>query len=313
LSGEGSDVPCEKCHADIAAEMEAHIGPHSGESSMDEAKASPGGHRSMGNFKCFYCHSWYYTGYQHATVNGSQTIPGKEAHAASTVSCIACHKGQKEVATNYESWDPNWGPAQFSGFAEHWQLCNEIDNCVGGGCHDDPTEVDEYPEHGISLAGYDDEGILDGNCKRCHCGLEPGGTLGSWDDYKVYHTPPAGGFGLTYFNSSGVYRWDIGNMEAHMALINESKENPTLKDENEACIACHTAMAVRINWTHAKSLEFEAGLGDPIKTDYTHNWTVTEWNYNGSARATVWGNTTGEGATAFEEINWPGNVDNIYS
>ena len=27
LSGYGNDVPCEKCHADVAEEMEAGIGP----------------------------------------------------------------------------------------------------------------------------------------------------------------------------------------------------------------------------------------------------------------------------------------------
>ncbi|RLI84883.1 MAG: hypothetical protein DRO98_07970 [Archaeoglobales archaeon] len=72
-------------------------------------------------------------------------------------------------------------------------------------------------------------------------------------------------------------------------------KNNTLTHANEACIACHTSVAVKINWTHARSIEFVVGLGNPITQNGLHNWTVTEWTYNGTAKAVVWGNTTGNG------------------
>ena len=37
-----------------------------------------------------------------------------------------------------------------------------------------------------------------------------------------------------------------------------SISNPDMEDANEACVACHTGIAVKINWTHAYSLEFNA-------------------------------------------------------
>gem|GEM_PF-6793140 len=98
------------------------------------------------------------------------------------------------------------------------------------------------------------------------------------------------------------------------AFINEARNSTLLKDENEACTACHTAAAVKINWTHARSLEFAIGLGDPATTpNGPHNWTVTNWDCNETAKATVWGNTTGYGATDYDSIEWLGNVDNVYS
>ncbi|MFP3909087.1 MAG: hypothetical protein ACLFVX_04430 [Archaeoglobaceae archaeon] len=311
LEGSGSDIPCKKCHADIYAEMDTHVGPHSGETYIDSAKYSPGGHQSMGNFPCFYCHTWYYTNNQHASVEGTTVVAGEEAHAASTVSCIACHRGQEEVYTTYESWDPNWGEARLDGPAEHEEYCNDQDSCVGGGCHDDPSDWDEFPEHGIDIAGVE-AGIPDGHCKRCHCNLEPGGSTGNYESYSIFHVPPATGFGITYFNQSGAYGWDTGSMAAHKAFVDRSRDTDILRDENEACIACHTGIAVKINWTHARTIEFDIGVQKPVVTDAgTHNWTVDNWDYSGTANATSWGNTTGFGnSTIWNE--WPGDIDQVY-
>lgn len=68
LSGKGSNVPCKKCHADIAEELEA------------------GGHHK--NFACEKCHRCN-TSITYA--NASQSQPGEEAHAASTIYCGYCH------------------------------------------------------------------------------------------------------------------------------------------------------------------------------------------------------------------------------
>ena len=90
LGGNGSDVPCEKCHADVAEEMGVLTGPHTGET-------------GFGRMKCEYCHRFppvwrrnqTFESYTYASVNGSDVTPGKESHAASTVPCMYCHSGDK--------------------------------------------------------------------------------------------------------------------------------------------------------------------------------------------------------------------------
>jgi len=76
----GNDVPCEKCHAEIADEM---------------GTAENGAHR---NLTCAMCHrAAPFTGYTYARGNYTYaakwqgTKPGKEAHAASVVECMDCH------------------------------------------------------------------------------------------------------------------------------------------------------------------------------------------------------------------------------
>ena len=72
-------------------------------------------------------------------------------------------------------------------------------------------------------------------------------------------------------------------------------------------------IGVKINWTHARSLEFDVDIGEPQTTPMgVHNWSMSNWTTNGSASATVWGNTTGTGSTSYWD-EWPGNVDDIYS
>ncbi len=75
-----NNVPCEKCHQDIGDEM---------------GNDDNGVHRDL---TCAMCHRTYFTGYTYArghyTVGGGDptaTIPGQEAHAASTVECMDCH------------------------------------------------------------------------------------------------------------------------------------------------------------------------------------------------------------------------------
>lgn len=74
LDEAGSDVPCEKCHADIGDEMD-HTGPHV-------------------DMECWYCHKTTgLGGLTYASGDGTGSTPGREAHAASVVECMACHKG----------------------------------------------------------------------------------------------------------------------------------------------------------------------------------------------------------------------------
>ena len=81
ISGNGNNVPCQKCHADVYEEMRTTIGPHTGETGYV--------------FDCQLCHrATGFNGLQYATVNKSSytsAYPGVQAHAASVVRCMTCH------------------------------------------------------------------------------------------------------------------------------------------------------------------------------------------------------------------------------
>jgi len=262
LSDTGNDVPCEKCHADIASEMESHAGPH-----MDET--------GFGTMDCEFCHRAVFAGYDYASVSGgySQYTAGEEAHAASVIRCMACHS-------------TDLGPT-----LKHSSV--QTLDCVG--CHADHESSYPSPSY---VNHFSSDTYTNDDCRKCHADVKVD---------RVVVIPGAGGFNLTR-NST-----DSGALEAHMAFINESKKDTTLLEENEACLGCHTGIAVKINWTHATSLEFDAGLGTPVVTDYgPHNWTLTQWAVNGTALATTWGNTTGYGTTTYSS-NWPGEIGDVYS
>jgi len=79
LSGQGNDVPCVKCHADVYDELIV------------------GYHRNVG---CA-CHRAD-VNITYAEVNSSTITAGKQAHAASTVACMLCHQynGQQAIRSN---------------------------------------------------------------------------------------------------------------------------------------------------------------------------------------------------------------------
>ena len=103
LGAKGNDVPCEKCHADIAAEME-HVGPHTGETGYER-------------LKCEYCHRVFpiehknasFDTYTYASGDSAGAEPGKEAHAASTVPCMYCHSGNNSGVVDSDFNHSNWG------------------------------------------------------------------------------------------------------------------------------------------------------------------------------------------------------------
>jgi len=271
LSDPGNDIPCEKCHADIAEEMSQIISAHAGETTGEV-------------FDCGYCHRTFpVEGYKdsqpstqsdnindsisdtyshtYALVEGSTYHPGIQAHAASTIPCLYCHSGENNMD---------------SAIFPHPDTFEDCLSCHDGGHEHDSTQY-----------------FSNQDCRNCHA--------------IAKFIPPAGGFGWTTNES------DSGEMEAHNAFITQSMRDTTLEHCNEACIACHTAIPVKINWNHSRSLEFDIGLEDEITTEYgPHNWTLTDWGPNGTASSTTWGNVTGSGSTTYNEEEWPGSISNIY-
>ncbi len=83
LSGGGNDIPCEKCHADIAEEYQ-------------DAFAHPlyAPHKT---YPCSHCHRISGFGENNGTErtyasgDGNGSIPGNQTHAAVTVQCMDCH------------------------------------------------------------------------------------------------------------------------------------------------------------------------------------------------------------------------------
>jgi len=259
LGAKGNDVPCEKCHADIAAEME-HVGPHTGETGYER-------------LKCEYCHRVFpiehknasFDTYTYASGDGAGAEAGKEAHAASTVPCMYCHSGNNSGIVDSDFDHSDWGD-------KNCFMCHPVN---GPNWHDKP----EY-------FSVDD-------CRKCHVNKSTN---------AVYYIPPAGGFNLTT-NAT-----DTGSHAAHMKFVTDAISDKTMEDANEACIACHTHIPVKINWTHRVSLEFNATPEFELPPAH---FNVTDWAVNGTANVTVYGNTTGFGAT--NSTYWPGKNPDGYS
>jgi hypothetical protein len=164
-------------------------------------------------------------------------------------------------------------------------------------------------------------------CMHCHGIYRDFGKWNHWNDpeYSVctkchwsggyIDFISAGGFGIEDPANPGFNTTpnDTGKNAAHKKFVLDAINDTTMSGANEACLACHTMIGVKINWTHAQSLEFNIDIGDPMTTGTgVHNWTMSDWSVNGTANATVWGNTTGAGGTSYWS-EWPGNVDDIYS
>ena len=82
---EGSDVPCEKCHADIQDEMMSSL------NGIHEGLAGPG---------CD-CHRVNGTGVAIGGYGGAAPVPGTTSHAAETIACMLCHEEATRTGEDY--------------------------------------------------------------------------------------------------------------------------------------------------------------------------------------------------------------------
>ena len=79
LSPDPNDVPCGKCHADISEELYQSSYVHEG-------------------MTCAMCHRTTFTDYTYASGRGTGSEPGREAHSASTLTCMKCHDGSGRLS-----------------------------------------------------------------------------------------------------------------------------------------------------------------------------------------------------------------------
>jgi len=157
LFNEGTDVPCQKCHADIISEMESSVGPH-----MNET--------GFGRMKCAFCHRSveFSNNTTYATGSGDLSIPGHESHAASTMDCMGCHGSfvSGTIVSDY-------------GMVHDFYRNGVNEACR---CHN-PGGI--YPPHADEFGREE--------CTTCH----GHGSPSSEYQFTCIYIPGAGGFGLT--------------------------------------------------------------------------------------------------------------------
>ena len=140
----GSDVPCEKCHGDIVAEMEFGLGPHMGET-------------GFGRMECEHCHRVSeFTNYTFANGTGDDSSSGVETHSAATITCMDCHGFYVSGVVE--------GNGVIHNFPRNTANLNCICHQPGGSVY--PPHADEYPRE---------------DCVKCHGGP---GSIPSYFTYN---------------------------------------------------------------------------------------------------------------------------------
>ncbi|MCW3133905.1 MAG: hypothetical protein N2V78_06225 [Methanophagales archaeon] len=163
LSAAPNDVPCEKCHGEIADEM---------------GSGDNGAHR---NLTCAMCHRAPFTRYGYARGHEGPPYPGppspgEEAHAASTVQCMDCH-GIYHDQGKWNHWsDPEYPDCSKCHWAGGW---NDFISAGGFGIEDPAnpghnttdTDTGEKAAHKKFVLDAMNETLMDGAneaCVACH-------------------------------------------------------------------------------------------------------------------------------------------------
>ena len=155
-------------------------------------------------------------------------------------------------------------------------------------CHQANTSITYASGDGTSArAGLEAHAASTIECMYCH------GDTGTG-------APVAGGFGLSNLAN------DTGAYAAHKDFVDSAALNSDiLLAENEACIACHTHVAVKINFTHYGAMEFDVVWDETLGMYATRNYSI---NTSTKVVNVIWGNATGSGwVNTYPGSNlWPG-------
>jgi nitrate/TMAO reductase-like tetraheme cytochrome c subunit len=161
-----------------------------------------------------------------------------------------------------------------------------------GKCHADVVAEINAGTGGVNLAHRGQ--TSDGGCQACHMtapATEPGVSQGPGGTFHAAaapacldcHSGTAGG-GLSAVEVTN------GADEVHKPFVNQATTAGFLKSSNEACISCHTHVAVDIAWTKATTISLSAAETSDING---HSWTVG--NYLATGTATFSTNGAGDG------------------
>ncbi len=125
-------------------------------------------------------------------------------------------------------------------------------------CHRVNSSVTYARGDGSNVAGKEAHAATLIQCMYCHSS-------------GLYGAPEAGGFGLTA-NAS-----DTGIYAAHKEFVLESRNSSLMLSENEACVACHTQIELRFNYTTTRVMGVI--VEDSYSSDgasVTQTWTFTQ-------------------------------------
>ena len=221
----------------------------------------------------------------------SKKLAGESSspHSYMDENCDLCHRTCFEMTYNSSTgkYEPSSGYTYARGSgsgSEPGVEAHAVSTIECMDCHGIPTDG-TYWNH-WSYEEYD------GRCYLCH-----GGT--GWYRGKYTTIPEkghtdfisAGGFGF------GTTTTDTGERAAHKSFVLDSINNTELEGSNEACIACHTSIPVKIRWTHARSLEFNATYDKGLVLPPTH-FNTSRYEANGTVNVMSYGNYSGGANTS---------------
>ena len=212
---------------------------------------------------CIKCHADIYDEYMmtgaHGTLSGgSYDAPGDNPNGA----CYACHRV-------VYSWRGN-------------TTGGNITYASGDGAGSTPGKETHAATTVACMACHEIDNVYGGPIAG---GFEdPYARLGIVND-------PVSGMNFTYNDSTYP-----GGHAAHQGFVEGAINNTRMEDSNEACIACHTAIPVKITWTHAYSLEFNATYNESLSLPPTH-FDTSNYTANGTKVVYSYGNGTGGAST----------------
>jgi len=141
-------------------------------------------------------------------------------------------------------------------------------------CHADvQTQIDNMESGGAHKTGT--------TCEECHIisVLDSGGVVGGDGNIHAATTPACMDcHDGSWAGAPAAYSIINGSKEAHRDFINSSVADTLMEGANEACIACHTHVAVTITWNKPKTLSFTANSSN------VGIWTVSNFAANGTVR-----------------------------
>ncbi|MDY6866113.1 MAG: hypothetical protein SVY15_09125 [Halobacteriota archaeon] len=237
LEPSGNDVPCEKCHADVFDELYNNVGPH------DE-------------MECWYCHrTSNLTGYTYASGDGTTSVPGEEAHAASTVECMACHEGLASACADCHFGITSKHPVEWEDFSRcgdcHASYTGDGGGSVHGGAGilkaggfgltiDTTNDTGTNAAHMDFVLGSKDENstLMEGTNEACiTCHTHTAIDINWTHAYKMSldaRQTSAGVWELSNFKTEGSYNvTTYGNMSGETTGVTE----PEVKWDNGTTVS----------------------------------------------------------------------------
>jgi len=202
---------------------------------------------------------------------------------------------------------------RWNGYGWNENASGNPDNSACYGCHRANKSI-TYADVGSSVTdvtpGKQAHAASTVACMLCH-------QFNASEDVQDFNGTSMPGFAAGGFkqpvNANPLYNYTDtdhpGGYAAHQQFIESAVNDTTMEDANEACIACHTHIPVKINWTHRYSLEFNCTPDFSLPP--TH-FNVTSWSVNGTYKITVYGgrngtsDDTGTGTPTSPPPGWPG-------